>query len=643
MKKSSRTSVSRRRFLKGAAVGAAAVAASPVTSAQQSAPPATSGAPRLSREAEVGTPADLEVMTTDRPGSDFMVDVIKALGIEYVCANPGSSFRSLHESIVSYGGNAHPELLTCCHEESSVAMAHGYAKIDGKPLGVMLHSNVGLQHASMAIFNAYCDRVPVFLIVGNSLDAAMRRPGVEWIHSAHDVAAMVRDFVKWDDVPISLTHFAESAVRGYKIAMTPPMMPVLIVADGDLQEKPVESGSTLRVPRLPTIGPPQGDLAAVAEAGRLLVAAERPVLVADRAARTPAGLARLVELAELLQAPVVDQGGRLNFPNRHPLNHSEAARAQIANADVIVGFELTDFWGTVNAYRDQLHRTSRPVTRNGVRLISITAGDLYVKGNHQDIERYPEVDLAIAADAEATLPALIDVVKRLLTDDRKRTFRERGASLAVERQRLLDRARDAAAHGWDASPISTARLCAELWGQIKDSDWSLVSDASFVSTWPQRLWNFDQHYRFIGASGGYGVGYGAPAALGAALANRQRGRLSVAIQNDGDLMYAPGILWTAAHHRIPLLSVMHNNRAYHQETMHLVRMASRHQRGIERSDVGTTLQDPNIDYAKLAQSMGVYAEGPITDPKSLGPAIGRALAVVRRGEPALVDVVTQPR
>jgi acetolactate synthase-1/2/3 large subunit len=276
-------------------------------------------------------------------------------------------------------------------------------------------------------------------------------------------------------------------------------------------------------------------------------------------------------------------------------------------------------------------------------LISITAGDLYVKGNHQDIERYPEVDLAIAADAEATLPALIDVVKRLLTDDRKRIFRERGASLAVERQRLLDRAREAAANGWDVSPISTARLCAELWAQIKDSDWSLVSDASFVSTWPQRLWNFDQHYRFIGASGGYGVGYGAPAALGAALANRQRGRLSVAIQNDGDLMYAPGILWTAAHHRIPLLSVMHNNRAYHQETMHLVRMASRHQRGIERSDVGTTLQDPNIDYAKLAQSMGVYAEGPITDPKNLGPAIGRALAVVRRGEPALVDVVTQPR
>jgi thiamine pyrophosphate-dependent acetolactate synthase large subunit-like protein len=278
-----------------------------------------------------------------------------------------------------------------------------------------------------------------------------------------------------------------------------------------------------------------------------------------------------------------------------------------------------------------------------VKLISVSGGDLYVKGNQQDLERYPEVDLALAADAEATLPSLIEAVKRQLTDDRRRVFHQRGSALAVERQRLLDQARQAAAVGWDAKPISTARLCAELWAQIDGADWSLVSDASFVSNWPQRLWNFDKHYRFIGASGGYGVGYGAPASTGAALANRQHGRLSVAIQNDGDLMYASGILWTAAHHRIPLLSVMHNNRAYHQETMHVVRMASRHQRGADRAGIGTTLQDPNIDYAKLAQSMGVYAEGPVTDPAHLGPAIRRALDVVRRGEPALVDVVTQPR
>ena len=644
MPKSPRAPVSRRRFLQGAAVGAAAVAvpAVPVIGAPQ-APAPVAPAPALSRAAESGTPAEVELLTTDRPGADFMVEVIKSLGIDYVCANPGSSFRGLHESIVNYGGNTKPELITCMHEESSVAMAHGYAKIEGKPLAVMLHSNVGLQHAAMAIYNAYCDRVPVYLIVGNSLEVTARRPGVEWAHSAQDVAAMIRDCVKWDDVPLSLTHFAESAVRAYKIAMTPPTMPVLIVADGELQEHPVEAGAALRVPRLSVIAPPQGDSGAVAEAARLLVAAEAPVLVADRAARTPAGLARLIELAEALQAPVVDQWGRLNFPTRHPLNHSDNARPLIAGADVVLGLELADFWGTVNAYRDQLTRTSRRTAKAGAKLISITSGDLFSKSNNQDQQRYPEVDLAIAADAEATLPSLIEAVRRLLTGDRRRVLRERGAALAADRQRLLEQAREAAAQAWDATPISTARLCMELWAQIKDADWSLVSETAFVSNWPLRLWNADAHYRFVGASGGYGQGYGAPAAVGAALANRARGRLSVNIQNDGDLMYAPGVLWTAAHHHIPLLSVMHNNRAYHQETMHVVRMANRHQRGLAHSHVGTALTEPFIDYAKVAQGLGVAAEGPITNPNELGPAIRRALAIVKRGEPALVDVVTQPR
>jgi acetolactate synthase-1/2/3 large subunit len=646
MAKNKRVSLGRRGFLKGTAAGAAAAGAAalapPLAKAQ---PPAQtkSGAVPMSKAAETQTPPHVEVLTADRPGSDFMVDILKSLGFEYICANPGSSFRGLHESIINYGGNKDPELITCCHEESAVAMAHGYAKVEGKPLAVMLHGPVGLQHASMAIYNAYCDRAPVYLILGNALDAPSRRPGVEWVHSAPDAATMVRDFIKWDDVPISLEHYAESAVRGYKIAMTPPMMPVLIVADGDLQEHPVEPGAALHVPKLPTMAPPQGDSAAVAETARMLVAAENPVIVADRAARTPEGFRLVVELAETLHAPVIDQTGRLNMPTLHPLNHSDNGRALIANADVILGLELTDFWGTVHAYRDQLFRTSRPITKPGTKMISITAGDLYAKGNMQDLQRYPETDLAIEADAEATLPSLIDAVKRLLTADRKRAFEDRGAKLAAGRQQLLERARTAASYGWDASPISTARLCMELWAQIKNEDWALGSDAAFVSNWPLRLWDMNKPYQFIGAGGGYGVGYGAPASTGAALAHRKHGRLTVNIQNDGDLMYANGILWTAAHHRIPLLSVMHNNRAYHQELMHVGRMAARHQRDITRADIGTTLTNPNIDYAKIAQGMGVYAEGPVSDPKDLGPAIQRALAVVKRGEPALIDVVTQPR
>jgi thiamine pyrophosphate-dependent acetolactate synthase large subunit-like protein len=297
----------------------------------------------------------------------------------------------------------------------------------------------------------------------------------------------------------------------------------------------------------------------------------------------------------------------------------------------------------LNTFRDQANRTSHTATKPAAKVVSLTAGDLYAKGNYQDLERYPEVDLAISADGEATLPSLIAGIMQLLTDDRKRAISQRGTKLAAVREQLLERARAEASPAWDATPISTARLSAELWAQIKDHDWSLVSDAVFISNWPLRLWDISKHYQFIGGQGGYGVGYGAPAAVGAALANKKYGRISINIQNDGDLMYAPGVLWTAAHHRIPLLTVMHNNRAYHQETMHIQRMANRHQRGITRASIGTSLEDPNIDYAKMAQSMGIHAEGPIANPQELGPAIRRALDVVTRGEPALVDVLTQPR
>ena len=638
---SKKLEVDRRKFLQGAAGGIAGIVASTApVAAKEPAAVQSATAPVMPKETD---PSSVDVLTMERSGSDFMVDVLKSLGFEYIAANPGSSFRGLHESVINYGGNQAPEFITCCHEESAIGMAHGYAKIEGKPLCVFVHSDVGLQHGSMAIFNAYCDRVPVYIIAGNTIDATMRRPGVEWDHSVQDAAAMVRDCLKWDDLPISLPHFAESAVRAYKIAMTTPTMPVLLVADSELQEGPIAADAKFHIPKLALAAPPQGDSASVAEAARLLVAAENPVLVADRAARTPAGMAYLIELAEALQAPVIDQGGRMNFPTRHPLNHSERSRAIIADADVILGLELTDFWGTVHSYRDQIHRSSKSSIRDGAKLISISASDLYVKGNYQDIQRYPEADLAIAADAETTLPSLVEAVKRSINADRKRALQERGAKLADAHQKAWDRARSEATYGWDSSPITLPRLSAELWAQIKNEDWSLVSDVGFASRWPMRLWSFDKHYQFIGGAGGAGVGYGAPACAGAALANKKHGRLSVSIQGDGDLMYAPGILWTQAHHHIPLLSVMQNNRAYHQEVMHIQRMANRHNRGITRAGIGTTLQDPNIDFAKVAQGMGVYAEGPISDPKELGPALRRAIEVVKRGEPALIDAVTEPR
>jgi acetolactate synthase-1/2/3 large subunit len=632
----------RRRFLAGATLAGAAALTPPVAARAAPVaprPPAKPATPNLVAET---LPPSSDPATQTSSGGDFMVDVLKSLDFDYIAINPASSFRGLQEAIINYGNNTKPELLTCTHEEIAASMAQGYAKMEGRPIGVLAHGTVGLQHAAMALYNAFCDKVPVYVMIGNILSAEKRGPLVEWAHSAQDPAAMVRDFLKWDDQPQSLQHFAESAVRAYKLAMTPPMAPVLLSLDAELQENPIEEREKLRIPKLPRTSLPQGDVGAVAEAAKLLVEAESPVLIADRMARSQAGMDRLVELAELLQCAVVDQGGRTNFPSRHSLNQTARARAVVAQADVVLGLELNDFWGTLNAFSDRIVRRSAPVTRPGIKTVSLSTHDLFTKANYQEFERFADVDLAISGDGEATLPALTEAVRRLVDAGRRGAYETRGKKLAAAHAGMIEQLRSDAAIGWDASPITMGRLCAELWEQLRQEDWSLVGNGIQI-TWPQRLWNSDKRYRFNGNSGGFGIGYNAPGALGAALANRKHGRLSVAIQGDGDLMFAPGTLWTAAHHRIPILYVMHNNRAYHQEYMYVQNMAGRHMRGVQSAHVGTTLRDPNIDFAMVAKGLGVYAEGPITDPKDVGPALQRAIAVVKRGEPALLDTIVEAR
>jgi thiamine pyrophosphate-dependent acetolactate synthase large subunit-like protein len=644
--------VDRRTFLTGVAVAGAATAvpaqADAATGPGRPLPSALPPSARLAA-AETGTPEVL-AHVGGPPGSDFMVDVIKSLDIDYICSNPASSFRGLHESLINYGGNKKPEFLTCTHEESSVAMAHGYFKITGKPLAVLCHGTVGLQHAAMAIYNAWCDRVPVIVIGGNDLDAAKRPPGVPTFHSAQDINALVRDFTKWDDTPVSLQHFAQSFVRAYKIAMTPAHGPVAISLDAGLQEMAAEDRGRLVIPRYVPTAPPQGDGNAVREAARLLAEAQNPVIVVDRAARTPNGIRLLVQLAEALQAPVIDQKSRMNFPNTHHLFQNARGQALLRQADVILGLELSDYWNTVNAWIDNGehgHGVQESRVRPDAKLIGISAVDLNTKANYQDFQRFQVLDVHMAADAEATLPALIEAVKSAMPAGRKAALEKRGDALRKAHADSRERTRQAAALGWDASPISTARMAMEIWAQIKDLDWSMVGADRQLSSWPTRLWPMEKHYHHIGGPGGYGVGYGAPAAVGAALANRAEGRFSVNIQTDGDIMYAPGVLWTAAHHRVPLLTVMHNNRGYHQEVMHVQRLSNRRNRvaslGKDVGPIGTRIENPDIDYAKMAASMGLWSAGPITDPKELAPALRKAVEVVRAGEPALVDVVTQPR
>jgi len=602
------SAVNRRAFLAGAATGAAAVLAqqASIAGAQEAAKPVV----------------DASVQVNTRPASDYMVDIFKSFGMEYMFSMCASSFIGIHESVLNYAGNKNPEAIACTHEEISVAMANGYAKIEGKPVLVCAHATVGVQHAVMAVYDAWCDRVPVYLVLGNTNDAAQRNGDVYWVHSAQDPAALVRDITKWDDNPASITHFAESAVRAYKIAMTPPYGPVALVVDDHMQDQAVPNN--LHVPKLSVPTPPSGDSAAVAEIARLLVAAENPTIVAGRAARTPEGLKYMVELAEALQANVVDTRQRMNFPTRHPL-----AGGNTAASDVVLALEPGD-----------ISNLTRAARQRNAKVISVSSGHLFQRSNYQDFMRYAEVDMSVAADAEATLPALIEEIKRQTTATRREAFRQRGEKLAAAHKQAFERTRNDAANGWDASPVSTARLSMELWAQLKSEDWSYVT--GWV-TWPMRLWDFDKHYQYIGRAGGEGVGYHAPASVGAALANKKHGRISVSIQPDGDLMVAPGALWTAARHQIPLLIVMQNNRAYHQEVMWFQREALSRGRSVDLTQQGFGLGNPNIDFAKLAASMGVGSSGPITDPRDLAAAIKRGIGVVKRGEPYLIDVVTQPR
>lgn len=629
------TAVDRRSFLKGAAAGAAG-AASALVSHPGSAQQAPAARPSVARPTDADARADfvppeprIGAQFIRNPGSDHMVDVFKALDFDYVAVNPGSAFEGIHESLINHGGNRKPEILTVLHEEAGAAMAHGYAKAAGKPMMTLMHGTVGLLHASMGLFQAWCDRVPIFAVVGHNRNptSVVNRP-----HSAQDMGSIVRDFMKMDDEPTELGVFANVAMRAYTLGRTPPMGPTLLVVDSDLQEAPIPDPSKLSVPRLSMPSLPQGDSAAVREAARLLVTAERPLIRPGKLARTPAGWDLLVELAELLQAPV-DVGNYASwqdFPSWHALYGSGGPEYR---PDVILGLELNDMTASVRAVRAA-----------GGKTISICSEYLSQGHNIHDFGNYSEVDVAIAADGESTLPALIEEVKRQSAGNAARVRTARGGIIAAAHKTIRERELDDARYGWNSSPISVPRMVAELGRQIQNDDWAIVSGHQFTGTWQRRLLNHDKHYRYNGDCGGFGIGYDTPASVGGALAHKAHGRLSIGIVGDGDFNFVgPGALWTAAHHKIPLLLIIHNNRAYHAEVMLVQRTAARRGRGNDQVDIGNVIRDPAPDYAKIAQGYGVYAEGPISDPNALAPALERALARVRAGEPALLDVISQPR
>ena len=649
MPKSKKLVVNRRGFLKGAATaaaGAAAIATQvPEAGAQQTQPP---GAPRSNTPAPAPTAPQLErdagavrpptggnIRAAVRPGSDLMVQVLRDLGIEYVAANPGSSFEGIQESIINYGNppNVKPEFITALHEESSVTMAHGYGKATGKPMCALLHGTIGIQHAAMSIYQAYYDKTPALLIAGRDL-------GFIAAHSANDMAGMVRSYTKWDATPKTLEESLVAIQRAYNEAIMPPCGPTMVVIDIDLQK---EEAGTMKVP---AYQPPQIsgiDAGQAREIAKGLLDAQNPRIAVGRL-RTPDGVRLSVQLAELVGASTSTSAtqGPMSFPQRHPLCGPGAD----SSYDFTLGLEQP---GTVSltgpSLATLLSRDATNIGFGGIAPGVSRAGGAGRGGGGRG--GASPAGRTIAFDAEASLPAIIDEVRRQMSPDKQRVISERSTKHAAANQSArvdaLTRALEQRRAGWDSSPISTARIYAELWPLIADEDWILASPSNFSGAHNSQLWDHNKPYSYLGGQGAAGMGYGAPASVGAALAARSRKQIVINVQTDGDLNYAPGVLWTAQHHQLPMLTVMHNNRAWHQELMFVEYMCGVRGRGTERGHIGTTLRDPFIDYRMMAAAYGMAGEGPITDPIKLGPALKRGLASVKKGMPYMIDVITQPR
>ena len=570
-----------------------------------------------------------------RWASDVIVDLLHAYDLPYAALNPGASYRGLHDSIVNYGANR-PALMLCQHEETAVQIAHGFAKASGKPMLAILHNLVGLLHANMAIYYAYADRVPVFVVGATGpMDESKRRPRIDWIHTALVQGEAVRAYTKWDYQPAVIDGVPEAFARAYSVMMTEPRGPIYMCYDAWLQEQPLEHEVPLPPPgaaKLPSAIAP--DRAALERAAEMLLGAEHPVILAEYVGRDAAGFHGLVELAETLGAPVYDVNSRLNFPGRHPLNVS-MMKEVFRDADLLLCLDTRD-WERATTELVSTTRKTTSIVPATCKWVDIGFGDLEISSWAMDYQRLAHADLRVLADTTLAIPALTQLLKPRISP-RARDLRSRQVAQmsAAARARWAKEARE----DWDASPITLPRLASEVWDAIKGEDWVLT--AGTLEDWTRKIWDFDKPYRHPGRSLGTATQIGI--SLGVALAHRDAGRLVVDLQPDGDLMFDAGALWVAAKHRIALLVVMYNNRAYYNDWEHQIRMARQRGTPLERAHIGMDLVDPAPDFAAMAKSMGWYAEGPIDQPAEIPAALQRAIKRVKVGQPALLDTITQKR
>ena len=546
------TALSRRGFIKSAA-GAAGVAtlASDVddANAQENRDVGVSvpTESQIQREAGDARPP-LSVRSSIAPGSDLMVDVLRGLGVEYVASNPGSSFEGLQESIINHGHppNRMPEFITALHEMSAVDMASGYGRSEGKPMAALLHGTLGVQNASMAIYQAFSGRIPVLLLVG-------RDDGFFQSHTADDIAGIVRSFTKWDAHPGTLEDSLAAIQQAYNLAMTPPCGPTLVVLDTERQK---DESAGLAAPAALPLSVLGITTLQAEEIARGLVNAANPRIEVGRF-RTPEGVKLAVELAELVGASTSTAAatGSMSFPQRHRL----CGPGVDTNYDYVLGLETR---GTSCVHRrafieiahgagyreDRFRSPSRTAWLGGGRFTLCWAGR---QRHHRGRRGKPA-----AAHRGMSAP-----IERRAAPDGREPQRKSRRGKSVARMEELRAATGAKRAGWNASPVSTARLYAELWPLIANEDWCLASPTNFSGAHHRELWDLDKPYSCLGLQPAGGMGYGLGQSVGAALAAKDRGRFVINIQCDGDLNYCPGALWTATHHRLPLLTIMHNNRA----------------------------------------------------------------------------------
>jgi len=500
---------------------------------------------------------------------------------------------------------------------------------------------VGLLHANMAIYYAYIDRAPVFIVGATGpMDETKRRPRIDWIHTAQGQGEAVRQYTKWDYQPHTVDGVPEAFARAYGVMMTQPQGPVYTIYDAWLQEQKLDHEVQLppaQAVKVPSrIGP---DPAALARAADLIAAAERPVIIAEYTGRDAEAFASLVELAETAGVPVYDVDSRLNFPSRHPLNVSLTKDA-FRTADLVLCLDARD-WEKPTTELVSTTREVKSVVPAGAKWIEIGFGDLELSSWALDYQRMNHADLRVMADTTLAIPMLTGLLESRIAKDRKLAakVKARVAQVSARTKARWKKWEAEAREDWDASPITLPRLATEVWNAIRGEDWVLT--AGTLEEWTRKLWNFEKPYRHAGRSLGTATQFGI--SLGVALAHREAKRLVVDLQPDGDLMFDAGALWVAAKHRIPMLVVMYNNRAYYNDWEHQIRMAKLRGTPVDRAHIGMDMSDPDPDFAGLARSMGWYGEGPIDDPRKVAAALKRAIAKVKAGQPALLDTITQRR